>query len=565
MNRSLPYLSLLALILVTVSSCSKKPDAPIPTDAAFVVHINGASISEKLPWSEIKSSQWFKLASDEVGGDSLAKSLLNDPAQSGIDIQSDSWFFVANRSKGAYAALSCKLSDVKKFEALVKSANPELQIQKKEATSYFGEGSTLVSWTDKRLLVLSDASDFNRSLSGNMNEFDESEEPTEGYGTDSLLAIAQEINTLKSGKKIGSNDKFADLIDTKGDVHFWVNAGGLYNNTITGSLLSLSKVSALLEGNIATATISFNDGAIQIDSKGYVGKELEALYKKYSASNFDTEMLKNLPAGNVNFALGMNYPPEGLKAFLSLLGVDGLVNTFLQEAGFSVDEFVKANGGNLFFALSDFKVDKVEKSFEGFDGEPLIYTDTEPTGKLLFGAEIKERSAFQKLMDVAKKLLTEKGGMDKESLAKIPYQLKDKWFLSGNDSMQMQNYAAKKTDHAFIDRIQGHPIGLFVNIQSFIKGVFAQMGDGPLEKEIAQLSLKFWKDLVLTGGEFKGGASLSQITLNLGDEKTNSLKSLNQYLGQIAKLSKEDEERRKAEWDTEDILSADTTAATLDY
>ena len=53
-------------------------------------------------------------------------------------------------------------------------------------------------------------------------------------------------------------------------------------------------------------------------------------------------------------AMALNYPPEGLKALLTLFGVDGLVNNFMQEADFSVDEFIKANDGNLFFALSDF-------------------------------------------------------------------------------------------------------------------------------------------------------------------------------------------------------------------
>lgn len=565
MNRSFAQLVVLALVLITFSSCSSTPKAPIPANAAFVLHINGKSLNEKLPWSEVKESQWFKLASAEAGGDSLVKVLMNDPAQSGIDIKSDAWVFVANRGKGAYAAFSCTLSDAKKLESLIKTANPQAKIQQKESTSYIGEGNSLMSWNGSRLLVLGDASSLNNSLNGggSYDEYSESGN-SNAYGTDSLLAIAQELYSLKSSNKLGDNSKFADLIDTKGDVHFWMNAGSLYNNSMASSLLSLSKISNLLEGNIATATIAFNDGAIQIDSKSYVGKELEALYKKYQASNFDEEMLKNLPAGDVNMALGMNYPPEGLKAFLSLLGVDGLANTFLQEAGFSMDEFVKANGGNLFLALSDFKIAQQEKTIEGFGDEPYTYTTTEPTGKLVFGAEVKERSAFQKMMDVAKKLLTEKAGMSEEDMSKIPYQLKDKWFLAGNESSQIAQYGSSKTNHAFIDRIKGHPIGMFVNIASLIKGSMAAIGEAPLGKGIAELSLKLWKDIVLTGGEFEGGASISHITLSLGDEKTNSLKSLNQYFGQLAKLAKEDQDRRQAEWEMNDPdVVADTTAVPL--
>ena len=560
MNRSLPYLGLLVLVLVTFSSCSKKPDAPIPSNAAFVLHINGNSLSEKLPWSELKESQWFKLVTENADDDSLGKALLQDPGKSGIDLQSDGWVFIANRGKGSYAAFSCKLSDPKKFESLVNTVSTEAKIQHKESISYIGGGNNLVSWNDNKLLVLSDASGLNNAMSGR-NSYDESseDEPSNKYGIDSLLAIAQELYSLKSSNKLGDNDKFADLINTKGDVHFWMNAGSLYSNSLAGSLISLSKLSSLLEGNIATATIAFNEGAIEISSKGYVGKELEGLYNKYKSSNFDEDMLKNLPAGEVNLAMALNYPPEGLKAFLSLLGVDGLVNTFVQEAGFSVDEFVKANSGNIFFALSDFKIVKEEKTVDGYD-EPYTYTTTEPAGKLLFGAETKEKTAFQKMMEVAKKLLIEKAGMEEETLSKIPYTLKDKWFLSGNDSSQMKNYAAKKTEHAFIDRIKGHPIGMYVNIASFISGSQAEFGDGPMAKGLTDLSLQFWKDIVLTGGEFEGGASLSNITLRLGDGKTNSLKSLNQYFSQIAKLAKEVEDRQRAEQETDDEPSVDSTA-----
>jgi hypothetical protein len=533
------------------------------------MHINGKSLSEKLPWSEVKESQWFKYAAENVDGDSLATVLLNNPEQSGLDISGNGWVFLANRGKGAYSAFVWDLADADKFEGILKKSAPEAKIQQKESTSYIAEGTMLMAWKGKKLMLLSDASEFTQQLNGTTNDNEMTydslgnliePEPAFAFTNDSLLAIALELQNLKSGDKLSSDDKFSDLINAKGDVHFWLNAGKLYGNSLAGSLLSLSKLGSLLEGNIATAAISFNNGSIDIESKGYVGKELEALYKKYQSPNFDETALKNLPAGEVNMAMAMNYPPEGLKALLSLFGVDGLVNNFMQEAGFSIDEFIKANDGNIFFSLSDFNIKSVEKSFEGFDGEPITYNTTEPDGKLLFGAAVKEKNAFQKMMDVAKKMLTGKAGMSEEDLSKVPYELKDKWFLSGNNSAQLKNYGAKQTDHAFIDKIKGHPFGLYVNIASFIKGSSAELGEDGLTKSITDLSLKFWKEIVMTGGEFKNGASVSNVSLTLGDANTNSLKSLNQYMGQIAKLAKEDEKRREAEWGTDDIAPADSTS-----
>lgn len=567
MKNALSYLGVLLIALVSLASCSSKPDAPIPTDATFVMHINGKSMSDKLPWSEVKETQWFKFASENVDGDSLATVLLNDPTQSGLDISGNGWVFLANRGKGAYSALVWDLADAAKFEDIIKKSAPEVKIQQKESTSYIAEGTMLVAWKDKKLMLLGDASEFTQQLNGasdNEVSYDSlgnmiEPEPDFQLKKDDLLTIALELQNLKSGNKLSSDDKFADLINTKGDVHFWLNAGKMYGNSLAGSLLSLSKLSSLLEGNIATAAISFNNGSIDIESKGYVGKELEALYKKYQSDNFDENALKNLPAGEVNMAMAMNYPPEGLKALLTLFGVDGLVNNFMQEAGFSVDEFIKANDGNIFFSLSDFNIKKVEKSYEGFDGEPITYSTTEPDGKLLFGAAVKEKNAFQKMMDVAKKMLTDKAGMSEEDLSKVPYELKDKWFLSGNDAAQLKKYGAKQTDHAFLEKIKGHPIGLYVNITSFIKGSSEELGDDALTKSITDLSLKFWKELVMTGGEFKNGASVTKISLTLGDANTNSLKSLNQYLGTIAKIAKEQEARQQEEWDTMDSVDSVTT------
>lgn len=569
MIRLQPTLLLVAAALLTLSSCSKKPDAPIPSNAGFVLHIDGKSISDKLPWSEVKQSTWFQLASENADADSLQTVLMNDPGQSGIDIESDGWVYAVTRGQGAYTALSWKLSDAQKLESVMKSADAGITIQKKESMSYLVDEETLLVWNADRILLLNDASEMVREINGASEQkeeyTDESDEmaPYEepfSFTADSLLVIAHELFNLKSGDKLSSDDKFADLISSDGDVHFWFNVGKLYGNSLAGSLLSLSKLSALLDGNIGTASISFNDGAIEIDSKGYVGEELKALYKKYEASNFNEAGLKNIPAGEVNMAFAMNYPPDGLKAFLSLLGVDGLVNTFLQEAGFSIDEFVKANTGDVFFSLSDFQIKKVKKTLEGFEGEPIEFETTEPDGKLLFGAAVKDQAPFQKMMDVFKKLLTEKAGMGEESLSKIPYQMKDKWFIAGNNNEQMQQYASKQTDHTFLDRIKGHPIGLFVNISSFIKGSMTEIGEDQFGKDMAQLSLQFWKDIVLTGGEFKDGATVSHISLRLGDEKTNSLKALNKYIGDLAKLSKEDEKRREAEWGNDEFAPGDSTA-----
>jgi hypothetical protein len=65
----------------------------VPKDATFVVHIDGASLAAKLPWQEIKQSGWFKDAYAEAD-DSLAKKLLDDPDNAGMNIRASFAFFM---------------------------------------------------------------------------------------------------------------------------------------------------------------------------------------------------------------------------------------------------------------------------------------------------------------------------------------------------------------------------------------------------------------------------------------------------------------------------------------
>lgn len=54
MKLKLTSLAFLATLVIVFASCSNKASVPVPEDAAIVIHIDGASLSSKLPWEEIK-------------------------------------------------------------------------------------------------------------------------------------------------------------------------------------------------------------------------------------------------------------------------------------------------------------------------------------------------------------------------------------------------------------------------------------------------------------------------------------------------------------------------------
>src|SRR5215216_3950855 len=99
------YFKLLAfsMLILLVVSCGKndKTGLRVPKDAAFVLHVNASSLSSKLSWKEIQASSWFQKIYSQ-NHDSLAKELMDDPENTGIDPKSDLVFFIKKRKVGGY-------------------------------------------------------------------------------------------------------------------------------------------------------------------------------------------------------------------------------------------------------------------------------------------------------------------------------------------------------------------------------------------------------------------------------------------------------------------------------
>ncbi|MEI9958150.1 MAG: hypothetical protein WDM90_18005 [Ferruginibacter sp.] len=70
-------------------------------------------------------------------------------------------------------------------------------------------------------------------------------------------------------------------------------------------------------------------------------------------------MIKRLPIKDVAAIFSMSFKPAGIKEFLKLLGIEAYANMGLAFAGFSLDDFIKANKGDLLIAFGDFKTQKM--------------------------------------------------------------------------------------------------------------------------------------------------------------------------------------------------------------
>lgn len=531
---------LIATITLGISSCKQgsKIDIQAPKDAMVVVYVNTPSISSKLSWEEIKQSEMFKEAYTE-SSDSLLRVLLQDPEKSGMDTKAAFVFFAKKQGKGGYSVFEGTVKDEAAFEKFNKETS------KNAAVAKVGEGKVItlnqgviVYWNSKQFAYVMNTPMLD-AFATVLNNTGEYKEPY-SFPTDSLSAFGAATLAIKGDASIGSDSRFAEMAAGNGDIHFWVN-GDSYLSGLSGGLLGVTKAGDLLKGNASATTLNFENGKISLTSRSYVNEKLAGLYDKYPAKKLSADVLNRVPSKNVVALIGMNYPPEGLKELVKLTGLDGIANGFLEKVGYSIDDFVKANKGDMVIALTDLSMKTETKTIGGEDGEePFTYTNTTPEMKVLFATSINDKAAFDKLITT----LSNEAGDMKEAAKDVTYQLDNNWFVAGNNAeFNGQFLKGGNSNLPFVSKLTGGSFGAFVDIQKILQ-ITKESSKDSLAIEQINLSSNMWVDAYMTTGEFKNNSVTSIVEINLKDKNSNSLKQLHTYFGKMEVLNKARRDRQ---------------------
>lgn len=545
--KRLPLILLVALtgaLLITSCKSGDKSNTPVPVDALFVMHVNSGSLSSKLSWDEIKATTWFKEAYAEAP-DSLLRKLLDNPDNSGIDSKADLMLFVKKQGRGGYFAFEGTLKDAAAFEAFNKKVNEGASTAKDADFNYIKlKDQGVVVWKDTRFIYVMDA-----PLGAVKSAMDRSggySEPFK-FSPDSLRHFAKATFEISGKTSLGSDKRFADLMKEEGDMHFWVN-NEEYFNLLGSSELSMLKVADLFKGNVSASTFNFENGKMIMKSKSYVNDEWAKLFKKNPPRKISADVINRIPSQNVIGVIAMNYPPEGLQELVKLTGLDGVANGFLGKANYSIEEFIKANKGDLLLSFSDLEMKTKEVVLPSYDGgEPTKFTTTSQDVKVLFATSVNDRPAFDKLIGTIVKEM----GEQPEQMPKITYKLDNNWFVAGNNEEEVNKFmAGSKSNHGFAGKLTGQSFGMFVDLQKLLNGLNTGSKDSS-DKAAFDISIKMWEDILVTGGDYKDGAMTSYAEVNLVDKNTNSLKQLNQYIDKLAGLYKN---RYKFSPGTEDVM-----------
>jgi hypothetical protein len=534
MKRVSLSLTLSLFVLLLAVSCKKgdKTGLLVPEDAGVVIHINSPSLSSKLSWEEISQTEWFQELSKEAT-DSTAQKLLKDPGQSGIDTKADLVFYIKKQGRGGYVVFEGTVKDAAAFEAFNKEISKgEATLTKDGDISYMSsDKSGILAWNSSRFAYIGDS-----PLPDMQQAFDrQGSHESYKFPADSLKMFGKNVLTLKSGDNLDKDSRFTSLIQDGSDVHIWANVSGLYGNSLGGGVLSMMKLNMLLDGNVSATSLNFDNGKIAVKSKQYYGEEMRKLLSDYPAKPLSEDVINRIPSQNVVGVFAMNYPPAGLKEFLKATGIDGMTNGFLGQIGYSIDEFIKANKGELLISVSDLEMKRSETTTEMGKAS---FTGTDM--KVLFAASINDKPAFDKLVGIA---LEQTKGMMSSNSPEIHYKLDNNWFAASNSQEHVDKFlAGGSAKNTVADKISGHPFGFFIDIQKIIKSTESSVTDSS-GKAAMTASANMWQDVIATGGTYKDKAIDFQFEINLVDKNTNSLKQLNQYINTIYKIQAEKKKR----------------------
>ena len=548
------FLAAIATLLI-LSSCSKtnKQGKMIPKEAGFVVHFNSKSLSEKINIAQLKETDWYKQMMQQFNADSsapeFAKKLQENMGHNGMDSLSDFIIFGENNlEEGMKIVFEGGLKDAGVFTSFLKNVYPEGNISKDgEISTMPIKDKGVMTWNNEKFVVGMQAPSMGAYSIGKDYGTDHNKDSS---SSSQLAAYCKKLYSLKEDESLAKDEKFTGLMNTEGDVHGWMNIEKLMGNSLpmeAMGALSIMKMDVFLKGNISTYTASFDKGKITVKTKGYVGKELSDLFKKYSGGSINTDMLKNIPSQDIAGVFAFHFNPEGLKEMVKLSGMDGLADIMLIRQGFSVDDFVKANKGDIMISVSDLHMKTDSISFETGKGKKQVIMRNEPDANIIFSASINDKDAFSKLMRAGKDAIGNEEKVFANSNAN--------YFAIGNNADMISKYLAgsNKTDAPFISKLGSNAMGAWVDIQKILKAMGSEAAKDSINKKMWDESVKIWDNASFTGGDYSDGAYNQLFELNLVDKNTNSLEQLIKYSMTMGALEKERQKKMEEEFKLTDF------------
>lgn len=585
MHTKLRLLPLLAVALILFASCNRVPKHAryIPKDAFMVLGVHTGEMRKQLAWSAITGSSLMNEIRRKSKDPQKGAEAFKDLENAGIDYSSTLYFYAKpdNRfENNMKMAAVLPLSDAGKLKAYINKHFPGMPIREKDGRSEMLLDSKLcISWNDEVLMAMNSAvSKVEHSEPATADTIGDETYPgsTLGQGgmaiqrdayswteekPDSVATFAEIAAAFKPAKASGidENKRFAGLEKAGHDITFWMNYDALMDlyqdmdkNSIQGMGMFGSTIgNSLFKGSAAAVGFDFEKGSIDGLMRYYSSDSMMPVAREFAKENVDGDMLRRLPASGLNMAAGYHLSPAAMKLMLEKMGLSGIANLALMSQGITMDDILGSFSGDMVFAINNFRVETKMQEIDSITQQEYgltPYPVTSPKMDFVFAMKIGDKAKLNKLL-----ALVGRSGMVQQS-APNTYTLAgqgggsmvvgDKYIAASSNALTAQAFLRERAGampDAVHKEISGHPVGMWADIQGFLKGGSAVANGSPSDSAFFAVMRNAFTTFSMNGGEMKGEANEYHMKLGFVNRNENSLVQLLHIAQQLSAAGKREE------------------------
>lgn len=314
------YFICVATLIFTYShTYSQDLRSHIPASATLVVSMNNAQLSAAdHDWLE--ELDFFQEMVREIGPrtESLRNKATIKPADYGVDMRKNAYFFIGNEGGSQYYGFLMHLADRDQFARIAKESKYEGdEIRTDGNLEMLLKGRNGIAWTEDYLLMMEVDQNFNGPNSYDL-DWEQRQEARKEATASQILKIAN----MQSMNSVLTNTHFISDKKTGGMMQVWINTYGsmqAYEEMLQplGSTSAIEALRKLYRGNYTHVDMSFDTGKITIGTQSTANQEIRDLVKSVNKARINRKFFKYVPEENLlgyyGFAFNTQNLWEGLK------------------------------------------------------------------------------------------------------------------------------------------------------------------------------------------------------------------------------------------------------------
>ncbi len=509
-----PFTILLFSLFVALTVLSQTNSALnyLPKDANAIIKINPASLGQKMKWEELIKYKMFEDLFKDVPEE--GKGFLNDPAQTGIDLKHGLFLVIpgSRNNQKLDPVFYSTPKDTLLIASMIKKIFPGKKPVKTAYGSIIVDKHTAFAWNSDIVILTGD--DAKKGSIKNTKTTASTELTRLKQLTDRCKML------LRQHQSILTNEYFTSLLKEEADVYLWMNNNAQSQEQKKGKtpqFLGMLNKNFMRSGNYSSALIRFENGKVLAQTKRYVSASLDSIYKKYPAKNFNTELLKKLPAGHPILLGSFSFSPEMLNEIFVKAGADKYIDSVSKQQ-IKMTDIVSAVKGDVTLAgMKVYEFTEEDSVTQALNGMQVFLTghisDKERFKTLVALLQKKNEDSANKLTPKMKPIILSNDSVFVVSISQIAGQ---KFLESSGKNEEIER---------LISPYQAHPSVFLLDLKTIFGFAMQTLAKGKSEEEAKQASevLGMFDKLVSYGGEYNNNSTSSTVELTLTNKDENSL------------------------------------------